>query len=370
MDTVTFCFYPDIHLTIENNGTKKVKFLNHRMILVLAVANWKSTLKADATDWLLEEDNPSVRYYTLTEILDKSQCNPEVKKAKEAIMNEGLVPKILEKMTDGGYWETSPSFYTAKYKGTSWQLIILAEFGADATDSRIKKACEFMLENSQHYESHGFSIAKAEKTGGGRGSGVIPCLTGNMVWSLIRLGYLDDPRVQAGIKWITTYQRFDDGEGTPKGWPYDKYVMCFGKHSCHMGAAKALKALTEIPAEKRDSKIQATIENGAEYFLRHHIFKKSHDLTKVSKPSWLHFGFPLMYQTDVLEILGILTILGCKDKRMQEAVDLVVSKQDLQGRWKLESTFNERFQTNIEHKSENSKWITLNALKALKRYYS
>jgi len=340
------------------------------MILVFAVADWKTKLKADMTDWLLEEDNPSVRYYTLTEILDKTHYTPEVKQAKKAIMNEGLVPKILEKMTPGGYWETPNSFYTAKYKGTSWQLIILAELGADPTDIRIKKACEFMLENSQHHESHGFSMAKAEKTGGGRGSGVIPCLTGNMVWSLIRLGYFDDPRVQAGINWITTYQRFDDGEGSPKGWPYDKYVMCFGKHSCHMGAAKALKAMAEIPVDKRDSNVQATIKVGVEYFLRHHIYKKSHHLDKVSKPGWLHFGFPLMYQDDVLEILGILTNLGYKDNRMQDAVDLVVSKQDREGRWKLENTFNGRFQTNIEGKGENSKWITLNALKALKRYYS
>ena len=332
--------------------------------------DWKSMLKEDSTKWLLEEDNPSVRYFALTEILDKPRNNPEVKRVKEAIMNKGVVPKILDKMNGGGYWETPPSFYTAKYKGTVWQLIILAEHGADGTDSRVKKACEFLLENSQHHESHGFSIAKAEKTGGGRQSGVIPCLTGNIVWSLIRLGYLDDPRVQAGINWITTFQRFDDGEGALKGWPYDKYEMCFGKHSCHMGAAKALKALAEILPEKRDTKTEATIKVGAEYFLKHQIYKKSHNLAKVSKPGWLRFGFPLMYQDDALEVLGVLTNLGYKDERMQEAVDLVVSKQDTKGRWKLENTFNGRFQTNIERKGEPSKWITLNALKALKGYYS
>jgi len=65
-----------------------------------------------------------------------------------------------------------------------------------------------------------------------------------------------------------------------------------------------------------------------------------------------------------------LAKLGYRDEPMQEAVDLVISKQDAQGRWKLESTFNGRFQTNIERKSEPSKWITLNALKALKRIYS
>lgn len=76
-----------------------------------------------------------------------------------------------------------------------------------------------------------------------------------------------------------------------------------------------------------------------------------------------------MYQTDALEILGILTKLGYKDKRMQEAVDFVVSKQNTQGRWVLENTFNGRFQVNIEEKGKPSKWVTLNALKVLKRFY-
>jgi hypothetical protein len=135
-----------------------------------------------------------------------------------------------------------------------------------------------------------------------------------------------------------------------------------------MGAAKALKALAEIPKTERDSKTRATLEAGTEYFLKHHIYKKSHDLSKVSKPGWMKFGFPLMYQTDALEILGILAKLGYRDKRMTEAVDLVVSKQDAMGRWKLEATFNSRFQTSIECKGEPSKWITLKALTALKHY--
>jgi hypothetical protein len=333
------------------------------------MGDWKHVLKADPVDWLLEKDNPSVQYFALSQLLDKPESSAEVQAAKKAIMLTGLVPKILDKQNAGGYWEAIEKFYTAKYKGTVWQLIILAELGADGNYERVKKACEFILANSQDRKSGGFSAWLSVKVGGGRYSGVLPCLTGNMVWSLIRLGLLADPRVQRGIDWIVKYQRFDDGEAyPPKIWPYEKATSCFGKHSCHMGVVKSLKALAEIPAEKRSKTVNDTIERGIEYMLKHRIHKRSHNLSKVSKPGWLKFGFPLMYQTDVLEILGILTSLGCKDERMQEAVDLVIAKQDEQGRWNLENTFNGRFQTNIEQKGSNSKWITLNALKALKGF--
>jgi hypothetical protein len=333
--------------------------------------NWKSTLNADPIPWLLEDNNPSVRYFTLIDILEKAENDPEVKKAREEIMKKGVVPKILAKQEEGGHWEDSQKFYTAKYKGTVWQIIILAELGVDGRDNRIREACKFILENSQDPESNGFSMWVSAKTGGGRSTGVIPCLTGNLVCSLIKLGYLKDGRVQNGINWITTYQRFDDGiKGTPKDWPYERLVVCWGKHSCHMGVVKALKALAEIPISQRNKEAKNTIEKGVEYLLKHHVFKRSHDLKRVSKPGWKRFGFPLMYQTDVLEILGILTQLSYHDERMQEAINLLISKQDNQGKWKLESTFNGRFQTNIEQKGKPSKWITLNALKVLKNFYS
>jgi hypothetical protein len=333
------------------------------------MSDWRSVLRADPTGWLLEKDNPSVRYFTLTEILDKPESDREVEEAKDEIMKIGVVPEILAKQSDEGYWDAPKKFYTAKYKGTVWQLIILAELGADGKDERITKACEFILENSQDNESGGFSMAVSARMGGGRHSEVVPCLTGNMVWSFIRFGYLEDPRVERGIDWITAYQRFDDGiENPPEGWPYDRYEICWGKHTCHMGVVKALKALAEIPPDRRSADVKNTVERGVEYMLSHHIHKRSHDLTRVSKPGWLRFGFPLMYQTDALEILAILTKLGYRDKRMQEAIDLVISKQDNQGRWKLQNTYNGRFQVDIEQKGQPSKWITLNALRVLKRW--
>ncbi len=331
--------------------------------------NWQAVLKANPIDWLLGKDNPSVRYFALTKILGKDENDPEVKEAKEEIMKAGIVPQILALQASEGWWENPKRFYTAKYKGTVWQLIILAELGADGKDERIQKACEFILTISQDIESGGFSYTSSTKTGRGLHSGVISCLTGNMVWSLIRLGFLKDTRVQQAIRWITDYQRFDDGiEEAPVGWPYDKWGMCFGKHTCHMGIVKTLKALSEIPPATRSQDVKNTIEKAAEYLLVHHVYKRSHDLSRVSKPGWLRFGFPLMWGTDILEILRILTKLGYKDKRMQEAIDVVISKQDKDGRWKLANSFNGKFHMNIEEKGKPSKWVTLNAIDVLKRF--
>lgn len=328
-------------------------------------------MKADPTDWLLEEENPSVRYFTLRSIQDRTANDGEVKTSQTAIMETGPVPKILAGQKRGGYWGRPEDFYIrSKYKGTVWSVLLLAELGADGSDERIKKSCEFVLENSQDRKSGGFSYVSA-RSGGGAHSGVIPCLTGNMVWALIRLGYLEDPRLKHGIEWIIKYQRFDDGTAeAPRDWPYYKRDSCWGTHTCHMGVVKALKAFAEIPADKRTDEMKDLVHTGAEYMLAHHIYKRSHDLAKVSKPRWLEFGFPLMWNTDVLEILGILARLDYKDSRMQEAIDLVISKQDEQGRWKLDAAFTGRYRVNIERVGRPSKWITLNAIRALRKLYA
>jgi len=319
--------------------------------------------------WLLETDNPSVRYLALTEIMGFPDTHPEAAEAKAAIMERGTVADILAKQKKGGFWDRKEDFYVrAKYGGTVWQVIILAELGAHGNDDRIRKACEFIIEISQDRQSGGFSY-RGSQLNGGFHSGVIPCLTGNLVWSLLRFGYSGDPRVERGIDWITSYLRFDDGEGdTPKGWPYDKREACWGKHTCLMGIVKSLKALSEVPEKRRSSEVIRVVEQGSEYLLRHRLFKRSHDLSKVAKPKWLKFGFPTVWDSDALDVLLLLTRLGYKDRRMEEAVELVLSKQDDQGRLLLENTFNGRFQVDIEQKGKPSKWVTLNALRALRTY--
>lgn len=305
---------------------------------------------------------------TLTRLLGRPPEDPEVEAARRAIMTTGTVLQILASQNDDGSWGIPDKFYTLKYTGTVWTVLLLAELAADPADPRVRKACEFILSHSWNEETGGFSYQQSARSETGLASGVIPCLTGNMVYSLIRLGYLDDVRVQRAIDWIVTWQRADDGiDYRPDGAIYKRMTSCLGRHSCHMGVAKSLKALAAIPLDRRSEAVQAKLIQLTDYFLMHHLYKKSHQLDQIAKPGWLKPGFPLMYNTDIVELLELFLDLGIEDPRLQDAIDIVQSRQQPDGRWLLENTFNGKMQVRIEQKDKPSKWITLKALRILSR---
>jgi hypothetical protein len=75
----------------------------------------------------------------------------------------------------------------------------------------------------------------------------------------------------------------------------------------------------------------------------------------------------LSYWSDVLETTSVLVELGYgKDPRLTHVFELILGKQDDYGRWVLENTLN-RMWVEIEKKKEPSKWVTLRALRVLKR---
>lgn len=263
---------------------------------------------------------------------------------------------MLELMAQPSYRDTYSRFYTYKYKGLVWSLITFAELCAEA-DDQIREMCECLLVNSREPEYGGFSLNTAQKTGGGRKSEVIPCLTGNLVWVLIHFGYLEDERLQKAFYHLVEFLILNDGELIESQVaPYDRFETCWGSHTCFMGVVKTLKALTSVNRELRKEKQQATIDRLV-------------DNLKKAKPGWLHFGFPLMYQTDVLDILDILVREGIHDERMEDAFRLVLQKQNDKGRWLLDNTYaSDRLLIPMGNKDEEGKWITLRSLRVIKGY--
>ncbi len=83
--------------------------------------------------------------------------------------------------------------------------------------------------------------------------------------------------------------------------------------------------------------------------------------------SWFKLGFPSGYVTDVLQNLEVLCELGfARDQRLGKAIELVLSKQDAQGRWRNEYAYNKKTWVDFEKQGAPSKWVTLRALRVLK----
>jgi hypothetical protein len=55
---------------------------------------------------------------------------------------------------------------------------------------------------------------------------------------------------------------------------------------------------------------------------------------------------------------------------MQESVDFVIGSRNASGTWDLKNTYNGKMRCDIEKKNAPSKWITLRALRVLRRYYT
>jgi hypothetical protein len=346
--------------------------------------SWAQILKETSIAWLLEASNPSIRYFTLRDLLDKKEDDPEVVAAKKAIPNSPIVAKILIKQNPDGYWEDPTSPYIPKYKSSYWQIIVLGHLGMDKTDEQVRKACEYIFRFQQ--DEGGFSCESMKqmlreyewrKKKGRKLPPLSPnewaaqvyyqqqlsCLTGNMSAALIRIGYKDDTRVQKALDWLVKIQNQDGGWQCPY-WP----AHAKEKHSCFMGTICPMEAFSEIPKQEWTRQMKQTIEKSAEFLLMHRLFKADHHDFKVIKQAWLTLSFPWFWGYNILRGLDVLTKLGyAKDERLLDAVQILLEKRQKDGIWTLENAPVGRMQTNLEQKGKPSKWITLIALRALKR---
>lgn len=335
--------------------------------------NWKDKLRGDPVPWLLESDTsqPAVRYFTLRDILGCSEDYKEVQKAKATIMATGPIRDILSAQELEGYWIKPGPGYSPKYKSTVWQIIFLAQLGADGTDPRIRKGCEYVLNHSiSSLGSFAFN---------GIPSGFIHCLSGNLCSALIDLGWLNDQRLQSALEWEARTITGDGVADTKSKNTMERYYAytpgplfrCGPNNGlpCAWGAVKAMLALSKVPTIARTNRMNNAIDYGIEFLLSHDIAAADYPFGFGNKPSssWFQFGYPIGYVADILQNLELLAFLGqANNPKLAKALELALSKQDLRGRWKMEYSLNGKMWADIEKKGQPSKWVTLRALRVLK----
>jgi hypothetical protein len=336
--------------------------------------------ETSALAWLLETDNPSVRYLALRHLLRRPESDPEVQEARSAIPDSRWASRILARQSTAGYWRDRSNPYLPKYKATYWTLFVLGHLHVARSDARVQRAAEYVFGFQQPdggFAEYGverahqeYTYVVARRTARGKLPGdeerfvadhvhqmTLSCLTGNVVAAFLRLGYGDDARLWRAVDWLVQIQNRDGG------WlcPYWK-AHVRDKHSCFYGTIAALEGFAETPESRRSAELQAAISKGAEFLLMHRLYRADHHGWHVINPGWLKLGFPLFYGYSILRGLWVLSRLGYRDERMDDALAVLKQKQTADGRWILESTPQGQMQTDLEKKGQPSKWLTLHAL--------
>jgi hypothetical protein len=312
---------------------------------------WTDSLRGDPLPWLLEPDpaNPGVRALALRELLDRPQDDPEVRSALAATMATGPVPAILDAQSPDGFWVKAGSGYSPKYRGTAWQIIFLAQLGADGDDPRVRRGCEYALDHSRAPMPYGgFSVSVNASP-----SGQLHCLGGNLCAALLDLGWLGDPRLDQALDWQA---RSVTGEGIAPAQQTDVLPHFY-------------RCATSAPGFVCAANAHQPCAWGIRFLLGRDPAVADYPTWDDRPPSgsWFRFAFPVAYVTDVLQNLEALTALGYGgDPRLRPALDLVLSKQDAEGRWRLEYDYRGKTWADLEEKGQPSKWVTLRALRVLR----
>ena len=84
-----------------------------------------------------------------------------------------------------------------------------------------------------------------------------------------------------------------------------------------------MTALSVIPVERRTEAIQHAIDTGVEFLLSRDLAVADYPHTERVSSSWFKFGFPLSYQSDMLETTAALVDLGYgRDPRLLTRLSL------------------------------------------------
>lgn len=308
-------------------------------------------------DWLLEDDEPSVRYLALTELVGRPEGDPEVQSAKEMIGKRGWAADILAEQQPGGWWVGEESLYQPKYLSTNWMLLILADLGLTRENPGIDGACRLWMDRFAK-EDGGFGADSMKK-------GHL-CIVGNTARALVQFGYDDDPRVRSAFEWLVDHQ---DKNG---GW------SCFGSGR-NLDSWEGLSAFAVYPRQKWTAGMERAVERGAEFYLERELHRQGGRYEP-----WYRFHFPVHYYYDLLVGLDFMTALGYgNDARLGYGLSLLMQKRRSDGGWDLDAVHPdveggtaEWYKKNpkrtptpfaLELPGEPSKMVTLRAMRVIKR---
>lgn len=305
----------------------------------------------NAIGWLLEGD-PAIRWQVLRDLTDAPASDVSAERAR--VEHEGWGARLLALEDPNGLWDGGacfPASYSGGEPGQPWTptmhtLQTLQILGLDPDSESARRAVGLVAENGR-WEHAGQRYFDGE---------VEPCINGRTIEAGAYFGVDVSPIVERILA-----ERLADG-----GW------NCEAENgSVRSSFDTTLTVLDGLLAFERaaggSAEVREARRSGEEYLLERGLFRRK-STRDVVQPEYLDFAFPYYWHYDVLRALDYFRQSGADpDPRMAEAVEVVRSKQQADGRWLLDRTHPGRVYFDFETGAGTpSRWNTLRALRVLR----
>lgn len=291
-------------------------------------------------DWLLEAD-PAIRWQTLRDLSDVA---PDVLASERArVVREGIGAAVLARQEADGTWRRGQE---PAWLPTLFTMQLLRATGADPADPVVESAVARLALGFRWDEEFG---AKPFFEGE-----VEPCINGGT----LALGAYFGRPAELLLRRLLSEQ-LDDG-----GW------NCEAPKSVRSSFHTTICVLEGLLEYERAvgpvSEVRAARERGERYLLDRALFRRR-STGEPALPAFFEFAFPPRYHYDVLRALDYFRAAGAPPDSIGDALRLLESKRQSDGRWLLDSAYEEALCFPIgEVVGAPSRWNTLRALRVLK----
>jgi len=309
----------------------------------------------DAIEWLLDSD-PAIRWQAMRDLTDAPAAAIAAERGR--VSREGLGAEILRRQQPDGTWrrEDAPAWLT-----TLFTMQLLRATGIDPNDDAVKAAMERLAAGVRWNDLEGGWELRAPETGGNTffEGEEEPCINGGALAAGAYFGRTVESLVQRLLA-----EQLEDG-----GW------NCEAPKSTRSSFHTTICVLEGLLAFERAvgpaPKVTSARRKGEEYLLNRVLYRRLSN-GEIVDSRFLEFAFPPRYHYDVLRALDYFRATGSlRDARMADAVRVIRSKQQPDGRWRLDAKYDESLAVALDEAvHEPSRWNTLRALRVLRWYES